>query len=155
MKEAAGRRCSVKKYCGLLVAFFVFSLLPCYAHHLAVVVNSSSTVDSVSVEDLSKIFKAETRKWPDGREVVIIMQGTADERNTLERLYKMTPAQFREFMNAHKSSVVTATSDAMAIKLVETTKGAIGLVDVRSINNNVKVLKVNGRLPLESGYLPH
>jgi len=145
----------VKKYCSLLAAFFVFSLVPCYAHHLAVVVNSSNTVESVSVEDLSKIFKAENRKWPDGHEVVIIMQGTAGERNTLERLYKMTPAQFREFMNAHKSSVVTATSDAMALTLVETTKGAIGLVDVRSINDKVKVLKVNGKLPLESGYLPH
>ncbi|HET6843797.1 MAG TPA: substrate-binding domain-containing protein [Candidatus Angelobacter sp.] len=145
----------MKKYCSLLVAFFVFSLLPCYAHHLAVVVNSSNTVDSVSVEDLSKIFKAENRKWPDGHEVVIIMQGNADERNTLERLYKMTPAQFREFMQAHKSSVITATSDAMALTLVETTKGAITLVDVRSINAKVKVLKVNGKLPLESGYLPH
>ena len=145
----------MKKYCSLLVTFFVFSLVPCYAHHLAVVVNSSNTVESVSVEDLSKIFKAENRKWPDGHEVVIIMQGTAGERNTLERLYKMTPAQFREFMNAHKSSVVTATSDAMALTLVETTKGAIGLVDVRSINDKVKVLKVNGKLPLESGYLPH
>ena len=145
----------MKKYYSLLVAFFAFSLAPCYAHHLAVVVNSSNTVESVSVEDLSKIFKAENRKWPDGHEVVIIMQGSADERNTLERLYKMTPAQFREFMAAHKTSVVTATSDAMALTLVETTKGAIGLVDVRSINAKVKVLKVNGKLPLESGYLPH
>jgi len=38
---------------------------------------------------------------------------------------------------------------------VQTVPGAIGLVDVRSINDKVKVLKVDGKLPLENGYLPH
>jgi len=28
-------------------------------------------------------------------------------------------------------------------------------VDVRSINDHVKVVKVDGKLPMESGYLPH
>jgi len=36
---------------------------------------------------------------------------------------------------------------------VESIPGAIGLVDVYSITSRVNVVKVDGRLPLEQGYL--
>jgi hypothetical protein len=35
------------------------------------------------------------------------------------------------------------------------TPGAVGLVDVHLITSQVNVLKVDGKLPLEKGYLPH
>jgi hypothetical protein len=35
---------------------------------------------------------------------------------------------------------------------VEAIPGAVGLVDVYSINSRVNVLKVDGKLPLEQGY---
>jgi len=31
----------------------------------------------------------------------------------------------------------------------------VGLVDVRSINDQVNVVRVDGKLPMEDGYLPH
>jgi hypothetical protein len=36
---------------------------------------------------------------------------------------------------------------------VGSTRGAIGLVDVYSITHDVKVLKIDDLLPLETGYL--
>jgi hypothetical protein len=32
---------------------------------------------------------------------------------------------------------------------------AIGLVDVRAVDNTINVVRVDGKLPMESGYLPH
>ena len=41
------------------------------------------------------------------------------------------------------------------MKLSRMFEGAIGLVDVRSINDQVNVVRVDGKLPMEDGYLPH
>jgi hypothetical protein len=43
-------------------------------------------------------------------------------------------------------------SEAELLKSVEAIPGAVGLVDVYSINSRVNVLKVDGKLPLEQGY---
>ena len=44
---------------------------------------------------------------------------------------------------------------AVAIPLLLVLGGAIGAVNVYSINSAVKVLRVDGKLPLEQGYLLH
>jgi hypothetical protein len=33
--------------------------------------------------------------------------------------------------------------------------GALGLVDVRSVDGTINVVRVDDKLPMESGYLPH
>jgi hypothetical protein len=46
-------------------------------------------------------------------------------------------------------------SDELVLTLVDTNPGAVGIVNVYSINSRVKVLKVDGKLPMEPGYLLH
>jgi len=41
------------------------------------------------------------------------------------------------------------------VNKVASTPGAIGVVDVYSINSSVEVVKIGGKLPLEPGYLLH
>ena len=50
---------------------------------------------------------------------------------------------------------MTVHSDQELLKIVESTLGALGLVDVYSITSKVNVVKVDGKLPLEQGYLLH
>jgi ABC-type phosphate transport system substrate-binding protein len=146
----------MKKYRALWLFFFVVScLVPCYAHHMAVVVNPENPTRDISAADLAKIFKAQTKRWPDGKDVVIVLRGTSGEMVTLQRLNKMTPAQWHAFIEEHKGSILRADSDADVLKLIESNKGAIGLVEFHSITSKIKVLKVGGQLPLEEGYLPH
>jgi hypothetical protein len=38
---------------------------------------------------------------------------------------------------------------------VKAEPGALGLIEVRSIDNTVSVIRVDGKLPMELGYLPH
>lgn len=140
----------------LILTLVVFSFLPCYAHHLAVVVDKDNNTGEITSTSLAKIFKAETKKWPDGKNVVWVMHKLSTvEMLTLQRLNKMTEPELKAFIAAHKDSFVFADSDAALLQTVEATPGAVGLVDVRAVDGKVKVLKVDGKLPLENGYLPH
>lgn len=136
--------------------FIVLAFAPCYAHHLAVVVAKDNNVESVTSANLAKMFKGETRKWPDGKSIVVVLQkDSPNQMETLERLNKMSGSDLKALIAAHKDSILFADTTVDLLKMVQTIPGAIGLVDVHSINDKVKVVKVDGKLPLEEGYLPH
>jgi len=46
-------------------------------------------------------------------------------------------------------------SDAEVIRLVSSMPNAVGVVDTYSITSEIAVVKVDGKLPLEPGYLLH
>ena len=143
------------RYRPLVLAVTILSFLPCYAHHLAVVVDKANNTAEITSPNLSKIFKSEIRKWADGKNVVLVMhKDSSVERLTLQRLNRMSAAELKTFIDTHKDSILLADSDAEVLKLVQSNPGAIGLVDVRAVDRSVNVLKVDGKLPLEQGYLP-
>ena len=133
----------------------VFCLLtPCLAHHLAVVTDKDNKVQNVTSASLAKIIKGEVKKWPDGRSVVVVMHdSTSAEISTLARLTKMTDAAFKAMLAEH--GIRRVSTDAEVIDAVSSTPGAIGMVEEHSITDRVNVIKVDGKLPLEAGYLPH
>ena len=67
----------------------------------------------------------------------------------------MSPAQLQAWSKQHKDELKFADSDEDVLSIVQSTPGAVGLVDVRSVNDKIKVLHVDGKLPLEEGYLSH
>jgi hypothetical protein len=67
----------------------------------------------------------------------------------------MSDAEWKALIAAHKDSIQIVDSDADVLRIVQSTPGAIGLVDVRSVDNTINVIRVDGKLPMESGYLPH
>ena len=139
-----------------VIAFLCACLTPCFAHHTAVIVNKENTVENVSSAHLAKIIRGEVKKWPDGKNVVLVLhRDSAGENETLERLNKMTPAEWKAFVFAHKDSITFVDTDADVLKAVQAEPGALGLIEEHSIDNSVNVVKVDGKLPLEFGYLPH
>jgi hypothetical protein len=142
-----------KHLCALLfvVAFFGVSS---EAKQLAVIVDKANNVASMTAVDLTKMFKFDSHKWPDGRNVVIVLiDPTSPEMQTaIQKLYHMPPEEFKALLAAHQSAVVIVHSEDELLKSVQSIPGAVGLVDVYSINSRVNVLKVDGKLPLEQGY---
>ena len=55
----------------------------------------------------------------------------------------------------HKQQLKFADSDEDVLSIVQSTPGSVGLIDVRAINDKIKVLRVDGKLPMEEGYLSH
>jgi ABC-type phosphate transport system substrate-binding protein len=138
------------------LVFLLASFSPCFAHHMAVVVNKDNAVDNVTSAHLAKLLRAEIKKWPDGKNVVLVLhKGSEGEAETLERLNKMSDAEWKAFLAAHKDSIQFVDSDADVLKLVQAEPGAIGLIDVRSVDHSINVVHVDGKLPMEFGYLPH
>jgi ABC-type phosphate transport system substrate-binding protein len=141
---------------GWVFTFVMCSLLPCFAHHMAVVVNKDNRVAAVSSAHLAKIARLEVKKWHDGKDVMLVLhKDSSGEMVTLERLSKMSAGELKVFIAAHQESITTVDSDEDVLKTVEATPGAVGFVDVRSINDQVNVVRVDGKLPMEDGYLPH
>lgn len=137
-------------------AFLLASFSPCFAHHMAVVVNKDNAVENLTSAHLAKLFHAELKKWPDGKNVILVLHKDSEgETETLERLNKMSAAEWRDFLAAHKDSILFVNSDADVLKMVQSEPGAIGLIDVRSIDGSINVVHVDGKLPMEFGYLPH
>lgn len=140
----------------LLPIFLLTFLTPCFAHHMAVVVNKENNVGNLTSIHLSKIFRSEMKKWPDGKSIVVVLhKDSPGEAKTLERLAKINAADLKALIASHKDFIVMADSDADVLKIVQSTPGAIGFVDVRSVDNSIIVVRVDGKLPMEAGYLPH
>jgi phosphate transport system substrate-binding protein len=139
-----------------LLLFAAISAVPCFAHHMAVVVSKENGVTAMSSAQLGKIFRAETKKWPDGKSIQLVLhRASTGEALTLQHLNKMSAQQWQKWKAEHKDSLKLVDSDDEVLSYVETTPGAVGLVEVRSVNDHVNIIRVDGKLPMEEGYLPH
>jgi phosphate transport system substrate-binding protein len=145
-----------KLYSAVLALFFMAAAMPCFAHHMAVVVSKQNTVSSMTSSQLGKIFRAEAKKWPDGKNILLVLhRASAGETITLEHLNKMSAQQWQDWIAEHRDAVKLVDSDDEVLSYVENTPGAVGLVDVRSVNDHVTIVRVDGKVPMEDGYLPH
>ncbi len=105
----------------------------------------------------SKIIRGEVKKWPDGKNIVLVLHKDSDgEAETLERLNKMSAARVEELcQHAQRFDHCSSTPTPTFSKQMQTEPGAMGLIEVHSIDNSMNVVHVDGKLPMELGYLPH
>lgn len=144
-----------RRILGLCVWVTLFAA-PCFAHHMAVVVDKDNKTPNLTSAHLAKILHGDVKTWPDGRNVVLVLhESSPGEMLTLQHLTKMSEAEVKTLLASRKESVRTVASDADVIETVANTPGAVGFVEEHSINDRVIVVKVDGKLPMESGYLPH
>lgn len=152
--------------CQRFLRIFIFVILGASlaaARDIALVSNKSNTLGAITVPDLVKLCKAQTSHWPDGKPVTFVMRSpSAPEMKTvLEKVYGMSESELSSLIvtsNHGRSThpaIMVATTDEELVNKVASTPGAIGVVDVYSINSSVAVVKIGGKLPLEPGYLLH
>jgi ABC-type phosphate transport system substrate-binding protein len=139
-----------------LAVFLSISWASAHAHHLAVVTHPHNTASGVTSAELAKIFKSEMKSWPDGHDITVVLnRNSVSSMHILERLAGMAEGKTQAFFAAHKGFFVLADSDAEVLDYVASKPGAMGLLDVHDVDDRVKVIKVDGKLPLEKAYLPH
>ena len=129
------------------------------ARDVALVTNKNSSAKVVKAADLAKMIKT-TRKWPDGSDLTVVLTdpSSPEMRIVAEKLLSLTSDEFKKLIDATNKSRVTfwvVSGDDEALKILQSNPFVIALVDVYSINSSVNVSKIDGKLPLESGYLLH
>ena len=143
--------------------FVLMSASLASARDLALVSNKSNALGAITLAELVKVCKAQTNRWPDGKPVTFVMRAPSVPamKVVLEKLYGMSESEVDGLIitsnhgRPNHPAIVIATSDEELVNDVALLPGAIGIVDVYSINSSVAVVKIAGKLPLEPGYLLH
>ncbi len=125
--------------------------------NMAVVASAGSKLADVPLTELVKYCKGSAKAWPDGRNFVIVLKNPdlPEMRVALQKLFGGGAAEARlaiAKLNETRQAAVIVDSDDDLLRAVDTTPGAVGIVDVYSINSSVKVLRVDGKLPFDIGY---
>lgn len=143
--------------------FLLVSASLASARDLALVSNKSNALGTMTVVDLVKICKAQNNHWPDGKPITFIMRSpsTPEMKLVLEKIYDMPEGEVNGLIvtsnhgRPNHPAILVVASDEELVNKVASLPGAIGVVDVYSINSSVAVVKIAGKLPLEPGYLLH
>lgn len=146
-----------------VVAFTILCspALPAQTTDVAVVVNPKNAVANLSVAELRKLFAGETRAWPDGIPVKLIIRAPeAHERHVVLHLLHMSEDDYERYWTTQAyrgegAEPVAVFSNGMQKEAVASIPGAIALIDVTDVKAGLKVVKIEGKLPGEPGYPLH
>jgi hypothetical protein len=123
----------------------------------ALVAPAGSKLQDVSLADLVKFCKGTQKVWPDGKSFTLVMHDpeSLEMRATVQKLFGVVTAEVKPLvakLNESRPVIKIVENDEDLMRAVDATPGAVGLVDVYSINSSVKVLRIDGKLPFDTGY---
>jgi hypothetical protein len=129
------------------------------ARDVALVTGKNSRVQVMKASDLIRMIKT-THKWLAGDDLTVVLTepSSPEMRVVAEKLLSLTPDEFRKLIDAAnrtRATFLVVSSDDEVLRTLQSNPSAIGLVNVYSINSNVDVVKIDGKLPLELGYILH
>jgi hypothetical protein len=161
------RRPTVKPF-SLMVPYLLFGSLVgswvCSAADgpvdLAVIVNKSVTLETLSASDLRQMILGEKSKWADGKSVIVVQAPpeSAEKALQLKAVCKMSDAVLKRYymqaaFTGKDISLPKDVASAAAVKqFVARTPGAIGCIFASDADDSVKILKIDGSAPGEAGY---
>lgn len=129
---------------------------------VAVVVNESNRVSTITLTDLRKVFAGERHWWAVGVPIKLVVraQGT-HEQMVLLKLLGLSESEYKQywialvFRGEVDSEPMILPSVGMQMEALTVFAGGITMVSMRDVKPGMKVLRVNGRVPGEEGYPLH
>ena len=127
---------------------------------VAIVVHPQVAVDDLSLDELKNIFLAERQYWQDRSRITLVMRAAiAPERDlVLSEIYGMSEDRYRQYWIAKMFRAEVASgpkivfSTDMLRDLVTVIPGSIGFVPMSEVGPDLKVIRIDGRLPGDEGY---
>ena len=127
---------------------------------IAIDVHKSTEVENLSLTELRSIFLADQQFWSDRTRITLLVRAPqSDERDfVLNRIYQMTEPQFRQYWIAKmfRSEVPRGPkivfSTDMTVDLVVAIPGSISFVRADEVSENVRIVRIDGKLPSDAGY---
>jgi ABC-type phosphate transport system substrate-binding protein len=127
---------------------------------IAVVVNSVNPTNDLSLSDLRRILMGERRFWGGNVQVRLALRerGARERDQVLNKVLRMDNKEFAEhwrakvFRGEASDEPLTLSSNATAFQYVKETPGGLSFIATKNVPAEVKVLRIDGKLPGESGY---
>ena len=127
---------------------------------IAIVVHKDTEVDDLSLEELRSIFLADQQFWHNRKRIILLVRAPqSDERDfVLNKIYQMSEAQFRKYWigkmfraEVPRGPKIVFSTD-MTLELVIAIPGSISFMRANDVSDEVKLVRVDGKLPSEPGY---
>ena len=127
---------------------------------LAIVVHKDTEVDDLSMHELRNIFLANQQFWPNRSRIILLVRAPqSDERDfVLDSIYQMDEARFRQYWIAKmfraevpRGPKIVFSTD-MTLDLVVAIPGSISFMRADDVTNEIKLIRIDGKLPSDEGY---
>lgn len=149
-----------RKAAGVLALLGLFPTLARGAD-VALIVHPANPLSELSSASVVKIFRFEQQHWKGGGRIYLILQesGTPEKEIVLRRVYRMKDAELKQFWlgKLFRGEIASfpsvAHSSAAARRIVSHAPNALSFIDASAVDRTVKVLRVDGKLPGDPGYL--
>lgn len=149
----------------VLVALYLSSASVCPAKEsvLTVIVNTSNPTESISKTQLRALLLGEVDQWANKNQIILVQREPTSQafQKTLRLILHMTEGDYArwllqsEFRGRKLPLVKILNSDESASKFVYNVPGALAITDgvpSGAISSDIKVLRVDGKLPGDPGY---
>ncbi len=141
----------MKKKILLLFVILITGLLlstQALASDLAIVVNKSNVIDSISSNELKKIFLGKKSRWENGEKIRLFCQQVGDVHKAFTKSFvKKSPQQFYTYWNkilftGKGRPPMELKNDTEMLKFVAADQNAIGYISRDSLNEDVKEISI-------------
>lgn len=130
---------------------------------LAIIVHRSNPVDGLSLAELRRMFLLDTQTWPRGRKITVVLRekGQPERAEALQMICELTETEYERhvLLQTFRGNVGwgprSIRSASAMLRFVFNVPGAIGYVWADEVDDTIKVLRMDGRLPGEPGYPLH
>ena len=127
---------------------------------MALVVHPDTPVRELTLGDVRQVFRGDRQYWNKDLPVVVLVRdsGSREREVILRVIYQMTEGQYRQYWIARifRAEAVSAPkvvdSNEVANELLAAVPGSIAVIEAGKVRPGLKVIRVDGRLPGESGY---
>lgn len=130
------------------------------ASPIAIVVHKETPVSDLTLNELRNIFLANQQFWSDRSRIILLVRAPqSDERDfILNRIYQMDEAQFRQYWIAKmfraevsRGPKIVFSTDMM-LELVVAIPGSISFTKADQVTGDVRLVRIDGKLPSDDGY---
>ena len=127
---------------------------------IAIVVHKDTEVYDLTLGQLRNIFLANQQFWENRTRIILLVRAPKSEERdfVLNTIYQMDEAQFRQYWIAKmfraevpRGPKIVFSTDMM-LELVVAVPGSISFIDARQVTDDVRVVRIDGKLPADAGY---
>src|SRR5438445_12181983 len=144
----------------LIGAMLCFALAQGAETDVAIVVRPDVPVDNLTFAELRRVMLGDRQYWTSNVRVTLLVRapGARERDVVLKTIYQMSEAQFRQYWIAKVFRAEAANgprivySNEMATELANAIPGAVAFVEAPQVPKGMKVLRINGLLPGDTGY---